>query len=127
MQVKIDTKERFHVITPKEADFSATMADDIKNTLLRFLETEIKNVVFDLSNVATIDKTAVDCLLHLQQTFYENNASFITCCVSETITTFLENNDFDELLNTAPTQSEAADIVQMEEIERELMDDDMLE
>ena len=127
MQVKIDTKEKFHVITPIETTLSATMADEMKQLLLSYLELDVKNVVFDLSNISTIDRTATEALFRIQQDFYENKASFVTCSFNKEIEDFWETNDFSELLNLAPTQSEASDIVQMEEIERELMDDDILE
>ncbi|MCH5600910.1 STAS domain-containing protein [Niabella ginsengisoli] len=127
MQVKIDTKEKFHVITPIEPVLSATMTDGIKVVLLPYLKNEVKNVVFDMSNVSTLDAAVAEQLLHIQQDFYENNASFVACCVTENVETFLADNELSELLNVAPTISEASDIVQMEEIERELMDDDVLE
>lgn len=127
MQVKIDTKEKFHVITPIETALSATMADGMKNTLLQYLEKEVKNIVFDLTNITEMDEEAAGQLLHVQQEFYENSASFVSCCLQEPVEAFLAEKELLELLNAAPTQSEAADIVQMEEIERELLDDDVLD
>jgi hypothetical protein len=35
---------------------------------------------------------------------------------------FLDQNELLEMMNVTPTQSEAWDIVQMEEIDREMMD-----
>jgi len=127
MQVKIDTKEKFHVITPIEPTLSATMTDGIKVALLPFLQNDVKNVVFDMSAVTGLDADAAEAILQIQRDFYEANASFVCCCVSESVEAFLADNELLELLNVAPTQSEASDIVQMEEIERELMDDDVLE
>ena len=128
MQVKIDTKEKFHVITPIEPALSATMTDGIRVALLPYLKNDVKNVVLDLEYVNQADKAAVEELLHIQHEFYENNASFVCCNLQETVEAFLADNELLELLNVAPTQSEASDIVQMEEIERELMDnDDLLE
>jgi anti-anti-sigma regulatory factor len=126
MQVKIDTKEKFHIITPIEQALSATMTDGIKIVLLSYLQNAVKNVVFDMSNVTALDMAAAEQLLHIQQDFYENNASFVSCCLMENVEAFLADNELFELLNVAPTISEASDIVQMEEIERELMDDDVL-
>lgn len=127
MQVKIDTKEKFHVITPNEPALSATMAEGMEVALLPYLKHDVKNVVLDMSNVHTIDTGAAAQLLQIQQQFYENNASFVTCCFTKTIEAFLADNELLELLNVTPTQSEAADIVQMEEIERELLDGDVVE
>lgn len=127
MQVKIDTKEKFHVITPIEAILSATMTDGIETALLPYLQNDVKNVVLNLEQVENVDAAAAAKLLQIQQQFYENNASFVSCNVQKNVNAFLAENELDELLNIAPTESEAWDIVQMEEIERELLDTEDIE
>lgn len=124
MQVKIDTKERFRVITPKETTLSATMTVELSTMLLSYQKNKVKNVIIDLSCVDTADDAAVEQLLHIQRNFYENNASFFCCNLRQAVTAVLLKNEAAEFLNVVPTVSEAADMVQMEEIERELMDDD---
>lgn len=126
MQVKIDTKEKFHVITPLEAKLSATMSDGIEISLMPYIKNEVSSVVLNCENILTIDQPAAEKILQIQQAFYENNSSFVLCNINKTIEEALLKADLADLLNIAPTVSEAADIVQMEEIERELMDDDML-
>nr|WP_223711368.1 STAS domain-containing protein [Niabella beijingensis] len=127
MQVKIDTKEKFHVITPNEPVLSATMTDGMDTALLPFLQNDVKNVVLNLQQVEAIDAAAAAKLLQIQQNFYENNASFVSCNLQKNVNAFLAENELDDLLNTAPTESEAWDIVQMEEIERELLDTEDIE
>lgn len=121
MQVKIDTKEKFQVITPQEKVLSATMADEMKIILLPYFRNEIKNLVVNLKNLEDIDIEAARQLLQIQQEFYENNASFVVCSIQKSIEKLLDENELLALLNVTPTESEAWDIVQMEEIERELM------
>ncbi|MFT3904627.1 MAG: STAS domain-containing protein [Niabella sp.] len=122
MQVKIDTKEKFHVITPLETALSATMADGMDIALLPFLQNNVKNVVLNMQNVQEMDEASVEKLLDIQQRFYEASASFILCDLTDAMESFLTDSENGELLNVAPTESEAWDIVQMEEIERELLD-----
>ncbi|GAB3009077.1 hypothetical protein GCM10027051_07290 [Niabella terrae] len=124
MQVKIDTKEQFHVITPIESVLSASMTDGIRVALLPFLKNDVKNLVFNLERVERLDRPAAELLLHIQQEFYEQNASFVSCNLQEAVEVFLAENELLELLNVTPTQSEAGDIVQMEVIERELLDNE---
>lgn len=122
MQVKINTKEKFHVITPDVADISATMSDDMRVALLPYLSKEIKNVVLNMENVEKIDEEAAGQLLQIQQEYYQENASFVVCCLQKHVEEKFAKADLLELLNATPTESEAWDIVQMEEIERDLMD-----
>ncbi|WP_235554051.1 STAS domain-containing protein [Niabella agricola] len=127
MQVKIDTKEKFHVITPNAPVLSATMTDQMESALLPFLQKDVKSVILNLQEVEEMDAVAAAKLLQIQQHFYENNASFVTCNIQKTVNAFLAAHELDELLNITPTESEAWDIVQMEEIERELLDTEDIE
>ena len=123
MKVKIDTKERFHVITLIEPEITDNLAADLTNTLTKYIGQEIKNVILKLPETTTIETKAAEALSQLQQKFYENNASFVVCEVQPTLEAELDELKLLELMNITPTESEAWDIVQMEEIERELMDD----
>lgn len=123
MQVKTDTKEKFHVITVAEEAISATMTDELADCLLVYLQNDVKNLVLVLKNVSSIDLPAAEKLVNIQQKFYENNASFVICELQQPVEDFLDQNELLEIMNVTPTQSEAWDIVQMEEIEREFLDD----
>jgi anti-anti-sigma factor len=124
MKVKIDTKEKFHAITLPGNSLSATMTDELGTSLLPFLQNDVKNVVLILKDIQNIDSAAAEKLVSIQQTFYENNASFVICELQKPVEEFLDKIELLELMNVTPSESEAWDIVQMEEIERELMDGD---
>ncbi|MFT3910993.1 MAG: anti-anti-sigma factor [Ferruginibacter sp.] len=123
MNVKIDTKEKFTVITPIEADISANMTDELSVLLLNYADKPIPHVILNMKNVQTITKEVGEKIASLQQQFYEKNCSFVICELNEKIENLLEESQLLEEMNTTPTESEAWDIVQMEEIERELMAD----
>jgi anti-anti-sigma factor len=122
MQVKTDTKEKFHVITLPGTALSATMTEDLASCLLPYLQNDVKNLVLTLKDIETMDNAAGEKLVEIQQCFYENNASFVICEMQPAVEKFLDENELLELMNVAPTQSEAGDIVQLEEVERELLD-----
>lgn len=131
MQVKTDTKEKFHVIRVAEPILSATMTDELGDCLLPYLQNDapsagsrVKNLVVVLADVEKIDAAAAEKLVYIQQKFYENGASFVICELQKPVEDFLDKNELLELMNVTPTESEAWDIVQMEEIEREMFGDD---
>ncbi len=123
MLFKTDTKEKFHAITLNGPSVSATMTDELATGLLDFLQNDVKSVVLIMKDISNIDKAAAEKLVEIQQQFYENSASFVICSLRPEVETFLDDEELLELMNITPTESEAWDIVQMEEIERELMDD----
>jgi anti-anti-sigma factor len=124
MQVKIDTKEKFHVITVPGASIPASMTEELGNILLTFLQNDVKNVVLNLKEIGEIDMAAAEKLVFIQQKFYENNASFVVCELQDPVEKFLDETELLEMMNVTPTESEAWDIVQMEEIEREFLDEE---
>ena len=124
MEVKIDTKEKFHAITLPGDSLSATMTEELNACLLPYLQNDVKNIVLIVKDIQNIDIAAADKLLSIQQTFYENNASFVICELQGPVEDFLDKHELLELMNVTPSESEAWDIVQMEEVERELLNDD---
>jgi anti-anti-sigma factor len=123
MEVKIDTKEKFHAITVPGPTLSASMTEELASCLLPYLQNDVKNLVLILKDIETIDNAAGEKLVEIQQSFYENNASFVICEMQPGVEQFLDQIELLELMNVTPSQSEAWDIVQMEEIERELLDE----
>ncbi len=124
MQVKIDTKEKFHAITILDPALTANMTAEMQNSLGGYLQNGVKNLVLNLKFVENMDIEAAETLVKIQQGFYENHASFVICELQPTVETFLDENQLLEIMSATPTESEAWDIVQMEEIERELLDDE---
>lgn len=124
MNVKIDTKEKFQVITPQEPVLSVNMTEELSALLLSCLEKSPGNLILNLKNVEVLEDIPAETLAQTQQTFYEKNVSFVICELKEAVEKGLDEKELLELMNVTPTESEAWDIVQMEEIERELLGDE---
>ncbi len=123
MNVKTDTKEKFSVITPVMPEITANMTEELKELLVSYLQKDIPHVVLKMNEVTTLSPEAAETIALVQQKFYEKNASFVICEMSPAMEDQLEKQELLEIMNTTPTESEAWDIVQMEEIERELLGD----
>ena len=124
MKVKIDTKERFHAITLPGDSLTASMTEELGACLLPYLQNDVKNVVLILKDIQSMDNAAAETLVSIQQNFYENNASFVICELLKPVEEFLDKNELLAIMNVTPTESEAWDIVQMEDIERELLNEE---
>lgn len=125
MEVKISTKEKFHVLGIKETELPAIMADSLQNVCYKFLNMDVKNLAVNIEEVKKIDKIAAETFLTIQEKFYENNSSFVICCVNDNLKNELDEWELLDVMNITPTESEAGDIIQMEEIEREIMNDEL--
>ncbi len=131
INVKSDTKEKFHVVTLSEPVLSASMTGEMADYLLSYLQNdarpagnEVRNLVLRLGEVGTVEQAAAEKLVEIQQQFYESGASFVICELQQAVEDYLDQQELLELMNVTPTESEAWDIVQMEEMEREMFGDE---
>lgn len=123
MNVKIDTKEKFTVITPEDAQLPVNMTEELGNLLLGYLQKDIPHVVLKMDAVESMNEQAAENIAAVQRQFYENNCSFVICGLQKDVVQLLEQKELLEFMNVTPSESEAWDILQMEEIERELLGD----
>ena len=131
INVKSDTKEKFHVVTLSEPVLSASMTGEMEKYLLSYLQNDaqatganVKNLVLRMAEVGSVEPAAAEKLVEIQQQFYESGASFVICELQQGVEDYLDQQELLELMNVTPTESEAWDIVQMEEMEREMFGDE---
>jgi anti-anti-sigma regulatory factor len=121
MNVKTDTKEKFTVITPQETLLPANMTAELKDLLLGYLSEQVPHIVLNMHNVQEADPAICEMIAHSQQEFYHQDVSFVISNLSPGIEILLKEKGLLETMNTTPSESEAWDILQMEEVERELL------
>jgi anti-anti-sigma factor len=123
MNVKIDTKDRFSVLHVEEKTLTANMAEQLQGCIVECRQKDVGNIILDLERVSSMDTEIATLILHEQQRSYEMQHSFVICCLQKEMEHWLDKEDMLELMNVTRTESEAWDIVQLEEIEREFMDE----
>lgn len=124
MNFKIDTKEKFTEICVAEPVISANMTAELSQMLSEWMEKPEKNLILSLKGVQEVAASAALTFLDWQTAFYDRKQSFVLCELEPAVEEKWEEDGLLEQLNVTPTLSEAWDIVQMEEIERELFSDD---
>jgi anti-anti-sigma regulatory factor len=127
MQYKTELKEKFTVLTILENSLSSNLVPELAQIIAKIGAKSPKNLVLNLGQVDRWELPVIAQLADGQATFYENNTSFVICCLSDSLQDTLDLTEYAEILNMTATESEAWDIVQMEEIERELLDSDDME
>lgn len=124
INVKIDTKERFTVITPEEAHLPVNMTEELNQLLLSYLQKDIPHVVLKMEHVQTVDESIAENIAQVQQQFYEKDCSFVISNLQKEVKELFEKKELLESMNFTASESEAWDIVQMEEIERDFLKDE---
>ena len=127
MHYKIDTKEKFTVLRLLDANLSSNLVPELNDLIKKLGSNSPKNLVLKLDAVKHWELSIMELFAQQQEVFYDNNTSFVLCCLSDSLQNALDLTEFGEVMNLTPTETEAWDIVQMEEIERELLDSDDME
>jgi anti-anti-sigma factor len=127
MQYQTEPKEKFTVIKILDTTLSSNLVPELAKITQEILAKSPRNLVLNLEKVQSLEAPVLEQLAQSQEQFYDNNASFVICCLSDSLNKQLDQSDWGDVMNTTPTESEAWDIVQMEEIERELLDSDDME
>jgi anti-anti-sigma factor len=96
------------------------MTEKMDKVLLPLLDDNVKNAIINMKDIKMIDSAAAEHLLNLHDRFHNEHASFVICELQPEVSAMLQHTGVLDRLNVTPTESEAMDIVQMEEIEREL-------
>ena len=120
MNVKIDTKEIFYVISITEEKLTANMSVELIKRVTEKQKEANKSIILDFTALAEIDKDAIDLLVKWHEKIYQDKKSLVIFGLSNSVKSGLDEAGLLELVNHTPTESEAWDIVQMEEIVREL-------
>jgi len=122
MNFKINTKEKFREIFLLDPELTAIMTDEMVKMLKDVIKADPKNVILSLKEVQSMESSFAENLTGIQTMFYDEGASLVICEMQSSVEDVLEESGLLETMNVAPTLSEAWDIIQMEEIERELLD-----
>jgi len=122
MNFKIDTREKFTVITPLINSFSDNLTAELSELLSSYERSKI-NLIINFKNVSTINEQNIKQIAAWQTEFYNKNLSFVICELQQPVKKVLEKLELDEVINSVPSETEAWDMVQMEEIEKELLRD----
>lgn len=124
MDFKIDTKEIYTTITPANGVIDAKMTDALGEKIEELRQSGSKNYMVDLSGCNNIDESAFDGMLALHENCYNNEQSLVFLGIQKEVMKVLREADAGMLVNTAPTEKEAVDIISMEILERDLFNEE---
>lgn len=124
MEFKIDTKTTYTVVTPVSNHLDANLAEALRQKWLELVNQGSKNLIVDLHNCLNTDENVFPALLQMHDTFYQDHQSLVFTQLQDEVNDAFKKHEIDLSLNIAPTMSEAADIVSMEILERDLFNEE---
>lgn len=124
MDFKIDTKTNYTTLTPVANILDANLTEAVRQKWTVLTESGSNNLIIDLSSCNTVSEDAIEALLQLHEDFYMNEQSLVFTHLQEAVMQSIKAIDEDRILNITPSFVEAEDIVNMEVLERDLLNEE---
>lgn len=124
MKFSIDKQEKYAVLTLQEDNLNSLIAPQLKSDFTLFHAEGIPNFIFDISHVKFVDSSGLSAILTAKRLWDEDGSFILTGVNSPSVKKLIEISKLDTAFTIIPTVEESIDYVFMEQIERELSEED---
>ncbi len=124
MNFQIEKKEKYTLIKVLIEKLDNNVSPSLKSELVVLTTEGVKNIVMDLTAVRYCDSSGLSAILVANRLCKNANGSFVLCSIQEAVKKLISISQLDSILKITSTVDEAVDYVVMEEVDRELGEDD---
>ena len=122
MNFEIVKKESYTLVTSKVEKLDSQVVNELKSHFAAISSASERNIIFDLSSTRYCDSSGLSAILIGNRLCKDAKGSFIIAGVNSAIKKIISIAQLNKVLKILPTLSEAVDYLFMEEIERQLDD-----
>lgn len=124
MQYNIDKKDNYAVLSLAEENLNSTIAPQLKSDFIFLSQEGIRNLILDLSQVKFVDSSGLSAILVAHRLWKGTGSFVIAGELQPMVMKLITISQCNTILDIVPSLSEAVDYIKMEEIERELQDEE---
>ena len=124
MNFQIEKKEKYTLLKVLIEKLDNNVSPSLKSELVVLTTEGVKNIVMDLTAVRYCDSSGLSAILVANRLCKNANGSFVLCSIQEAVKKLISISQLDSILKITGTVDEAVDYVVMEEVDRELGEDD---
>jgi len=124
MKYTADKQEKYTVFTLMEDNLNSLVAPKVKSEFVILSNEGVKNLILDLSNVKFVDSSGLSAILTANRLWKSLGSFILTGIEHPSVKKLIEISRLDSVLSIIPTVQESIDFVFMEEIERELNEEE---
>ncbi len=124
MKYSIDKQEKYAVFTLHEDNLNSILAPMLKTEFKVLNEEGLPNFILDLSDVKFVDSSGLSAILTAKRLWEDVGSFVITGVNNSNVKKLIEISKLDSVLTIIPTVDESIDYIFMEEIERELSEEE---
>ena len=124
MKFSLDKQEKYAILTLQEENLNSVLAPDLKSEFVFLRNEGVPNLIFNMEHVKYVDSSGLSAILTANR-LWNNYGSFVLASVVHpTVKKLIEISRLQDILNIVPTVEESIDLVIMDQLEKELNEEE---
>lgn len=124
MSFVFDKQEKYTIVKVKVEKLDGNVSPFLKSELVLINSQGEKNIIIDLSETRYCDSSGLSAILVGNRLCKNAKGCFVITGLQDSVKKLITISQLDTILNITPTVSEAVDLLFMQEVERELGDEE---
>lgn len=124
MKFTIDKSEKYTILELQEEKLDSLKAPRLKSEFVTLYQSGTQNLILDLSHVKYVDSSGLSAILIAKRLANEAGGHLVLASVNDHVSKLLKISKLDSVFTVLPTVQEAIDFIFLNEIEKELDEED---
>ena len=124
MKYTIDKQKNFSIFTLEEENLNSLIAPTIKSEFIFLRNEGVRNLILNMEHVHYVDSSGLSAILTANRLWKDHGAFLLSNVTHAPVKKLIEISRLETILTLIPTISEAIDYVQLNDIEKELSDEE---
>ena len=124
MKYSIEKSEKYTKLVLDEEKLDTLQAPQLKSELITLYQSGTVNLILNLSNVKYVDSSGLSAILVANRMSKEVEGYLVLVGVNEHVLKLMKISKLDNVLNILPSEEEAIDAIFLNEIEKDLENDE---
>lgn len=124
MKFTLDKQEKYTVFALEEDNLNSLMAPNLKSEFVFLRNEGVRNLIFDLSKVKYVDSSGLSSILTANRLWKGYGSFIVTGIEHPSVKKLIEISRLESILSLIPSLQESIDYVFMEDLERELNEEE---
>lgn len=124
MNFEIEKKEGFAIVRVTAEKLDSQVSPALKSELVVLNADEFYSIIIDLSETRYCDSSGLSAILVANRLCKNSNGTFVLSGLQRSVSKLISISQLDTILNITPTLPEAMDLIAMEQVERDLDQED---
>jgi len=120
MNFEIEKKDSHAIIRVTVEKLDSQISPALKSELVVLNADDFRNIVIDLTETRYCDSSGLSAILVANRLCKNSQGTFVLCGLQRSVSKLISISQLDTILNITPTLQEAEDFLAMEEVERDL-------